>query len=590
MDSLCKSDQMEVMNSDVNATTFYENKSHTVKVFEVLQSLRKDKFLCDIKLETDDGGVVCGHKVVLLSASNYFRAMFTSFGERYEDAVKIRYLDSYILQLLVDYIYTGKIMVSKKNVQVLLPAANLLQLDYVKDACVEFLKTQLDPTNCFSIRAFAELHNCSELVSSSEAYVQKQFVDVVKGDAFLSLSSKEVIKLISNNVLNAPEEKVYDCVIKWVKHRLDMRRGNLPKLMEHVRLPLVSIGYISKKVVKEPLLKKSPKCKKFVTEALYFHSLKAQQIISIPQTIQNTPRKSGQKVILVFSDLLETHWYDPTTNLWQTSQKFSLMDYDDCVDKLTVIKDYFVFIRGSTKSDAYVAIFNLSLKPPKLVVLENMAVYRIEFGFGVLDGCIYIVGGCGFQGHLDSSEVFDIHDEKWRTIAEMSTQRANLGVGVLNNLIYAVGGCSEDDDSTMMKSVECYDPSYDTWTEVEEMSVCRFNVGVGVMDGVMYAVGGENENGCLKSVEAYKPSSGWSSIADMHFPRMGSSVFPLDGLLYVVGGRDGQSEKQLDSIEIYNPNINTWSLEKMSEKMSKDIIDIVGGVIVDKELVTKFNN
>lgn len=78
----------------------------------------RDKFLCDIKLETDDGGVVCGHKVVLLSASNYFRAMFTSFGERYEDAVKIRYLDSYILQLLVDYIYTGKIMVSKKNVQV----------------------------------------------------------------------------------------------------------------------------------------------------------------------------------------------------------------------------------------------------------------------------------------------------------------------------------------------------------------------------------------------------------------------------------------------------------------------------------------
>lgn len=56
---------------------------------------------------------------------------------------------------------------------------------------------------------------------------------------------------------------MYDCVIKWVKHRLDMRRGNLPKLMEHVRLPLVSIGYISKKVVKEPLLKKSPKCRCF---------------------------------------------------------------------------------------------------------------------------------------------------------------------------------------------------------------------------------------------------------------------------------------------------------------------------------------
>jgi len=28
------------------------------------------------------------------------------------------------------------------------------------------------------------------------------------------------------------------------------------------------------------------------------------------------------------------------------------------------------------------------------------------------------------------------------------------------------------------------------------------------MNGVIYAVGGENEYGCLKSVKAYKPSSG----------------------------------------------------------------------------------
>lgn len=51
--------------------------------------------------------------------------------------------------------------------------------------------------------------------------------------------------------------------------------------------------------------------KKFVTEALYFHSLKAQQIISIPQTIQNTPRKSGQKVLFYFDEFnLAIQFYD----------------------------------------------------------------------------------------------------------------------------------------------------------------------------------------------------------------------------------------------------------------------------------------
>jgi len=63
----------------------------------------------------------------------------------------------------------------------LLPAANFLQLDYVKDKCVEFLKRQLHPSNCLGIKAFSDLHNCMELLSSSEAYIKKQFLyDIFK--------------------------------------------------------------------------------------------------------------------------------------------------------------------------------------------------------------------------------------------------------------------------------------------------------------------------------------------------------------------------------------------------------------------------
>jgi len=60
--------------------------------------------------------------------------------------------------------------------KVLLPAANLLQLDNVKDACIKFLQTQLDPSNCLGIRAFADLYNCLELSTSSEAYIRKKFL------------------------------------------------------------------------------------------------------------------------------------------------------------------------------------------------------------------------------------------------------------------------------------------------------------------------------------------------------------------------------------------------------------------------------
>jgi len=74
--------------------------------------------LCDIGLKTDDGTIVFGHKVVLMSASQYFQAMFTNFNESKKNLVNINELNSTVLKQMIDFIYTGKIMISKENVQV----------------------------------------------------------------------------------------------------------------------------------------------------------------------------------------------------------------------------------------------------------------------------------------------------------------------------------------------------------------------------------------------------------------------------------------------------------------------------------------
>jgi len=58
----------------------------------------------------------------------------------------------------------------------LLPAGNLLQLDFINQACTVFLLKQLDASNCLGIRAFADLHNCAELLLRSEAIIKKQFL------------------------------------------------------------------------------------------------------------------------------------------------------------------------------------------------------------------------------------------------------------------------------------------------------------------------------------------------------------------------------------------------------------------------------
>lgn len=82
--------------------------------------------------------------------------------------------------------------VSTAASQTLLPAASLLQLNGVRDACCKFLLSQLDPSNCLGIRGFADTHSCSDLLKSAHKYVLQHFVEVSKTEEFMLLPLKQV--------------------------------------------------------------------------------------------------------------------------------------------------------------------------------------------------------------------------------------------------------------------------------------------------------------------------------------------------------------------------------------------------------------
>ena len=91
--------------------------------------------------------------------------MFTGeLRERDQTEVTIRDIDETAMEIVIDFIYTSYIVVEESNVQTLLPAACLLQLTEIQEVCCEFLKRQLDPSNCLGIRAFADTHACRDLL------------------------------------------------------------------------------------------------------------------------------------------------------------------------------------------------------------------------------------------------------------------------------------------------------------------------------------------------------------------------------------------------------------------------------------------
>lgn len=581
--SLDESSQKHLPRSGVKEKPPYHNHHHTNRAFEVMNVMRKQSLLCDVTLISDNNAEVAAHKMVLAACSPYFYAMFTSFEESKLERVTLQGVDATALQLLVEYVYTSEVHVTEENVQVLLPAANLLQLTDVRDACCDFLQGQLHPTNCLGIRAFADLHGCLDLLSHADSYIEQHFSEVVECEEFLTLSPQQVSKLICSDRLTVPsEEKVFECVVSWVHHDLEARQSQLPLLMEHVRLPLLSQDYLMQRVEEEPLLKANLQCKDFLIEAFKYHLLKGEQKLSF-KTPRTKPRKPVglPKVLLVVGgqapkairsvecfDFKEERWYQVAE---MTSRR--------CRAGLSIINGKVYAVGGFNGSMRVRTVDVYDPSADLWTSCASMEARRSTLGVAVLNNCIYAVGGFDGSTGLNSAEMYDPRTHEWRLIAPMSTRRSSVGVGVVNNLLYAVGGY-DGASRQCLSTVECYHPDSDSWSAVPEMSVRRSGAGVGVLDGTLYAVGGHDGPLVRKSVEAYNPETeSWSQVADMAFCRRNAGVVSLNGLLYVVGGDDGSAN--LASVEVYNPKTDSWSMLPSSMGIGRSY---AGVAIIDKPM------
>lgn len=487
--------------------------------------------------------------------------MFTGFEESRQDRINIQGVDNTALQVLVEYVYTSVVDVTEENVQVLLPAANLLQLHDVHDACCDFLQSQLDPSNCLGIREFADIHGCPDLFNYADQYVQQHFCEVIQFEEFLNLSYDNVLALIKNDQLLSTEEKVYESAIAWIYFDASNRTEFIAKLMEHVRLPLLSQEYLMTRVENEPLFANDFQCKDLLIEALKFHLLKGEMrnTLKTPRTIPRQP-VGLPKVLLVIGGqapkaIRSVEYYDLREEKWFLAAE---MPNRRCRAGLAVLGDKVYAVGGFDGSLRVRTVEMYDTATDTWTTGASMIARRSTLGVAVLNDCIYAVGGFDGTTGLNSAEMYDPVTQEWQLIAAMSTCRSSVGVGVVNGLLYVVGGY-DGTSRQCLASVERYNTSTNSWTPVAEMTARRSGPGVGVLNNILYAVGGHDGPLVRKSVEAYNPeTNSWRPIADMTYCRRNAGVVAHDGLLYVVGGDDGTTN--LASVEVYCPDSDAWRI------------------------------
>ncbi|TGZ39145.1 hypothetical protein CRM22_011262 [Opisthorchis felineus] len=525
------------------------SSDHSAQILAGLNELRQTGQFCDVTLKAGSK-TIFAHRVVLASSSHYFNAMFSHpVLESYSECVTIQDVDEAALVHIVEFIYTGDLLVNEETVETLLPASNLLQLPFVRDACCQFLQSQLQPENCLGILRFAKFHNCNDLWETTRHFAEDNFAKVASScDEFAELSTTELEQLISSDRLIASEGQVLEAVRRWVGHDLGKRQKAAKRLFERVRFGLLSRDEIVRLGRSAEFLSSNPWCKDLLLQAAIYHlsTSNGEELMALEQFRH---RRSTSEVLMVIagfldSDLASVETFDFRTGLWTTVP-----------DDETVVQS------------------NTSLFP----AVPDIPRARSFCGVAVLQRQVYVIGGCINGNAIRFVDIYDTVENSWIRGPELRRKRDEVGVAVLGQKIYAIGGF---DGSKALYSAEVLDVESGTWRSIASMSCARRRLGVACLDDKIFAVGGELDDQILCSAEYYDPSTNmWTSIADMEMVRRLPAVCGLGSRLYVIGGEDAE-ESYLTSVEYYSPETDTWyTVSDMNEARSASGAVAYGGLL-----------
>ncbi|XP_043231465.1 kelch-like protein 18 isoform X2 [Amphibalanus amphitrite] len=465
------------------------------------------------------------------------------------------------LEALINFAYSGRILINNSNVQNLMLGAAFLQLTTVREACAKHLIKELTPSNALGIRKFGSELHCTALAGAADTYIQKWFASVTESEEFLQLGERELRDILARDELHVDtEELVFEAALRWVKHDTELRTECLPGLLSLVRMPLLTPQYLTDHVATEPLIRSSHLCRDLLDEARDYMLMPERR--PAMRSFVARPRCCSDIVGLIYAvgglakcggSLSTVEVFHPVTGLWTMAERMS--GTRSRVGVATLDGRLYA-IGGFNGRDrlATVEVFD-----PRAGTWEQatpMNYRRSALGAVALNKDIYVCGGYDGSTSLSSVERYDVQLNRWTPVASMIRQRSAAGVVAFEGKIFVLGG---HDGLSIFETVECYDPQKGLWSSGPSMLTKRCRLGAAALNGKLYVCGGYDGSVFLKTVEAYDPvTNSWSYVAPMNVTRSRVSLVAVMGRLYGIGGYDGFAN--LNTVEVYDPQRDCWEL------------------------------
>jgi len=156
-----------------------------------LKTLLNDDTFSDVCFKVDNTHFKA-HRNILVARSEYFRAMFKGgMRERKEKVIPIQGVDEAAFQALLEFLYTGKVDLNENTIVPLLSAAQLFQIDDLKNLCCNSFHDVTTEQNVVQLLFVANSCEDEVLKSLCKKFILDHYDSLSDSTNFKSLISED---------------------------------------------------------------------------------------------------------------------------------------------------------------------------------------------------------------------------------------------------------------------------------------------------------------------------------------------------------------------------------------------------------------
>ncbi|XP_078492594.1 kelch-like protein 24 isoform X2 [Ciona intestinalis] len=429
------------------------SNGHFDTIMNMLSKQQDSGRYCDVTLVAE-GQNFPAHRAILAASSKYFDTMFNSqMKEEFEKVIEIKEVTKFAMEKVITFIYTNKFLFSEENINEVLYAASLMQVQDLLALVIQYLLDEISPINCLHYRQLGKLYSLNDLVTECDRCICDNFDQVSTQEKFFETDEEEMEKFVSSGEL-----------VELVLEFLD--------------------------------------CRYLVDDAIYFY-------VKPDLFEKQKPRKGHypcKELIFVPNKKQNIACYNMKERKWS-----SLQDVGEPEQSVMFIVheekvycfDYF-HVNLHLKANVSKCFNGIQWEN-----LARMINYHSDAAVASIQGEIFIFGGLSHMNRnyiyfANTISKYNPNNNTWLKVGPAKlfrTEATAVGVG---NVAYICGGYEQVNDherntTTVCAKVEMYDTVNNTWEEGKNMKKGRASCAAVHFDGKIFAFGGFGSNNTLLS-------------------------------------------------------------------------------------------